>query len=1139
MKPITTLALAVILLASSLATMAAPPAAPTGLTSYSAGAYLSWTSNGATSYNIKRAPASGGPYAAIATGVASNTYFDTTLAHGTTYYYVVSAVNSDGESANSAEISVMLGGRPVLGWNSWDFYGTSINEERTKAQTDYMAANLLSHGWNLITVDIQWYQPTATGFNYINGATLTMDSYGRLTPATNRFPSATGGLGFKPLADYVHSKGLTFGIHMMRGIPRQAVTQNTPVLGTSYTASQIADTTSTCSWNTDMYGVDMSKPGTQAYYDSLMALVASWDVDFVKIDDLSSPYHTAEIEGIRKAIDKTGRAIMFSTSPGETPVGMGPHIMRQANQWRIADDFWDSWSALYAQFLRLHNWEPYRGAGHFPDADMLPLGKVSGGSNTATGRVTNFTTNEQYTLMSLWAIARSPLIHGGDMTQMDSATLSLLTNDEVIAVNQRSLHNRQLFRTNDLIAWTADVEGSSDKYLAVFNATSSSASVPVTLSAMGFTGTCSIRSLWDHTDLGTFSGTFSPTIASHRGALYRISGASTPVPWISSIVSGSNRVALSWEAINSASSYSVKRATSETGTYATIASGLSGTSYTDLTALNGTTYYYAVSAVISGQETLNSAAFSALPAAAQGIVSWNYDRYGTVSGTRVAGIEAVANWNNSWPSNPTVNLIDNTGGTTTLDISYSSYNTWSINGNTGPNPGQDADGTFNRELLNGYLNSGPATWNPPTTTSSVTLSQIPYANYDIIIYFCANAAGREGTVTDGTTTYSFNSIGLPSISGANALLAQTTDIAGTYLTAANYAVFSNLSGASKTVTVQMRDNDEWGGISAFQIVPRVDALTITSASPLADGMVGVAYSQTLSGTGGNAPYTWSLSAGTLPAGLSLSSAGLLGGTPAASGTFSFTAQVTDSAALTATKQFSVTVNPLAAPTGLTAAAGNAQAALSWTPSAGASSYNVKRSLVSGSNYSTISSRTAASYTDTGLTNGTTYYYVVSAVNAGGESANSAQASATPLSPSQSWRQTYFGTISNTGNAANDADPDGDGLLNLIEYALGSDPNHWNAAAAPQVSTVGPRLAITFTRNTAASDVTLSVMWTDDLAGSWTELARSTNGASFTVITSGATVSETGSGATRTVEVHDLYDVADPEHPMRFLRLKVQ
>lgn len=492
---------------------------------------------------------------------------------------------------------------------------------------------------------------------------------------------------------------------------------------------------------------------------------------------------------------------------------------------------------------------------------MLPLGMLSGGSNTATGRATNFTTDEQYTMMSLWAIARSPLIHGGDMTQMDSATLALLTNDEVIAVNQHSLHNRQLFRTNDLIAWTADAENSTDKYLGVFNATSSSASVPVTLSAMGLTGTCSIRSLWDHTDLGTISsGTFSPTLASHRGALYRISGTSVPVPWITSIVSGSNRVAISWEPIGTATSYSVKRATSETGTYTTLVSNRTTTSYTDLTPQNGTTYYYAVSAIVAGQETPNSGAFAALPASAQGTISWNFDRYGTVSGTSVAGVVPVANWDNTVSTGALTNLIDNRGGATMVDITSASYNTWSIKTS---HPGQNANGTYNRELLNGYLNSGST--NTPTS-SSIAISQIPFNSYDVYVYFSSDVGNRVGTVTDGTTTYSFHTIGATSTSDTNALLTQTMDTSNGN-PVANYAVFSGLSGSSRTINCNV---PLYGGIAAVQIVPRVSGLTITStSSSLMSSTVGGVYSQMLSATGGNPPYTWSLSSGALPAGLSL------------------------------------------------------------------------------------------------------------------------------------------------------------------------------------------------------------------------------------------------------------------------------
>jgi hypothetical protein len=354
-----------------------------------------------------------------------------------------------------------------MGWNSWDSFGTTVTEAQTKAQADYMAEKLARFGWQYVVVDIQWYEPDAKGFNYRENAPLVMDEWSRLQPAPNRFPSAAGGVGFKALADYVHAKGLKFGIHIMRGIPRQAVARNTPIKGTTARAADIADKSSTCPWNPDMYGVDMSKPGAQAYYHSLFEMYAGWGVDFIKVDDLSRPYHRAEIEAIRKAIDKTKRPIVFSTSPGETPVASGTHVETQANMWRISDDFWDNWPALFDQFKRLDDWTPYRGEGHFPDADMLPLGAIRqvGGGKPWTG----FTRDEQMTMMSLWAIARSPLIMGGDLTKNDDFTLSLLTNAEMLAVNQNSRGNRQLFNHDGLVAWVADVPNSRDKYLAVFN----------------------------------------------------------------------------------------------------------------------------------------------------------------------------------------------------------------------------------------------------------------------------------------------------------------------------------------------------------------------------------------------------------------------------------------------------------------------------------------------------------------------------------------------------------------------------------------------------------------------------------------------------------------------------------------------
>ncbi len=415
---------------------------------------------------------------------------------------------------------------PPMGWNSWDCFGTTVTEEKTKQQADFMTEKLKDHGWEYIVVDIQWYEPGSKGHAYKKNAPLTMDEFSRLLPAPEKFPSAVDDNGFKPLADYVHARGLKFGIHMMRGIPRQAVKQNTKIMGTEYRAADIARVSSTCPWNPDMYGVDMNKPGAQEYYDSLYALFASWGVDYVKVDDISRPYDTtqqAEIEAIRKAIDKTGRPMVLSLSPGETPLSKGSHVNRHANLWRISDDLWDRWQPLYDQFKRLHNWTPYRIEGAWPDADMLPLGVIE------FGRMCRFTLDEQYTLMSLWCIARSPLMHGGDMTKMDALTFALLTNDEVLAVNQHSENNRQLFRTEEgLIAWIADVPASKDKYLALFNTTDAMTKVPADLAQCGFTDSVRIRDLWKKSDIGyEVTGCFAPELPAHGSGLYRVFAETT------------------------------------------------------------------------------------------------------------------------------------------------------------------------------------------------------------------------------------------------------------------------------------------------------------------------------------------------------------------------------------------------------------------------------------------------------------------------------------------------------------------------------------------------------------------------------------------------------------------------------------
>jgi len=410
---------------------------------------------------------------------------------------------------------------PPMGWNSWNSFATTITEAETLETARIMHRELLPAGYDILTVDIQWYEPNASSYEYDAKPVPVMDGHGRLLPAPNRFPSSREGKGFAPLAASIHRMGMRFGVHLMRGIPRLAVERDLPVFGTSHSAREIADTKSTCSWNPDMYGVDMSAPGAQAYYDSVFALLAEWGVDFVKVDDLSRPYdaHAPEIEGIHRAIVNSGRAMILSMSPGETPVIRGDHARLHAQMWRISDDFWDDWSMLEAQFTRLENWNPFMGDGAWPDADMLPLGRIHLGE-----RDTGFTPDEQQTLMTLWSIARSPLIMGGDLRHLDAPTRALLTNPEVIAVNQRSSGNRPHFVEDGVRIWSARADN-GDHYLAMFNPGGSARTVGIDLAALGLHVPVRVRDLWTCAADGTATARVEREIPAHGSGLYRLAAA--------------------------------------------------------------------------------------------------------------------------------------------------------------------------------------------------------------------------------------------------------------------------------------------------------------------------------------------------------------------------------------------------------------------------------------------------------------------------------------------------------------------------------------------------------------------------------------------------------------------------------------
>ncbi len=354
----------------------------------------------------------------------------------------------------------VLAPTPPMGWNSWDAYGLTIDEQQFRANVDVLAKRLKPAGYEYAVVDEGWYldnpkKEKSEAFAY------RMDANGRYVPAPNRFPSAAQDTGFGPVAKYVHGLGLKFGIHIIRGIPKQAVQQNTPIAGASFHAAfhavDAADTNDTCPWNPDNYGVK-DTPAGQAWYDSLMRQYAAWGVDYLKVDCIAShPYKGDEIRMIHRAIVKSGRAMVLSLSPGPAPLDKAAEVAANAQLWRISDDVWDRWErpesehfpqGVKNQFAVIASWVASVKPGNWPDADMLPLGTLGPSPGWGSPRKTRLTQDEQRTLMTLWAIARSPLIVGANLTELDDWTETLLTNKDMIAMNQHG-HDQRLAGNRD------------------------------------------------------------------------------------------------------------------------------------------------------------------------------------------------------------------------------------------------------------------------------------------------------------------------------------------------------------------------------------------------------------------------------------------------------------------------------------------------------------------------------------------------------------------------------------------------------------------------------------------------------------------------------------------------------------------
>jgi alpha-galactosidase len=440
------------------------------------------------------------------------------------------AERTAGAGTDSAHDEI-LAATPPMGWNSWDSYGESVSEADIRANAQVMARRFKTSGWQYIVVDMGWYVTNHSAGTNSTSAQFSLDKFGRFTPAANSFPSAANGEGFKPLADYVHSLGLKFGIHILRGIPRLAVKENLPIADSAFHAADAADTSDTCPWNAYNFGVDASKPAARAYYESILKLYASWGVDFLKVDCIASgPYKGEDIRMIADAIQKTGRPIVLSLSPGPAPLEHADTFERYAQMWRISDDVWDIWYGATHfpqgpgnQFARTAAWEKYSGPGHWPDADMLPIGRLEPSAGWGQPRATRLTREEQRTLITLWSIFRSPLIMGGNLTRMDNWTASLQTNPEVLAVDQHSRENHAAIDTKDAAAWLARAETGDDYYLALFNLKDRPQTLAYSWKELGLNGSqYKLRDLWERKNIGR-AASVSASLAPHASVLYRLS----------------------------------------------------------------------------------------------------------------------------------------------------------------------------------------------------------------------------------------------------------------------------------------------------------------------------------------------------------------------------------------------------------------------------------------------------------------------------------------------------------------------------------------------------------------------------------------------------------------------------------------
>ncbi|MFB3168223.1 alpha-galactosidase [Neobacillus sp. 179-C4.2 HS] len=439
-----------------------------------------------------------------------------------------------------------LAERPFMGWSSWSSIRKKPTEDKIKAAADVLASKFKSHGYEYVNLDDYYMLDWRT----------TVDEYGRWAVDPEKFPN-----GMKALGDYIHNKGLKFGHYVTLGIPRAAIEQNTPIEGTPYHAKDIVDFSKGQKKNfnyDEMYAIDFSKPGAQEFIDSWARLFASYGIDYIKIDGVRNQ-DIADVEAWAKALEKTGRPIHVELS-NNLDIKHISTWKQLSNGWRTDHDveaygtpYLASWKKVTRRFDDVAQWQPHAGPGGWNDLDSL---------NVANGSKDGLTNDEKISYVSLWAIAASQFVIGNDLTKLDDFGLSLLTNDEILGVNQSGVAGKRLYKKGDTQVFYQSLPDGSYN-IALFNTGSSKHDVTVKWADIGIEGAAFVRDLWSHQDLGSMEKSFTATLSSHGSRMIKVVPTSALIVSPESGATGVNpsKVTLNWEAVPNVDSYHVQVAT--------------------------------------------------------------------------------------------------------------------------------------------------------------------------------------------------------------------------------------------------------------------------------------------------------------------------------------------------------------------------------------------------------------------------------------------------------------------------------------------------------------------------------------------------------------------------------------------------